>query len=307
MNLQEIARLERELVHFNMLKHEKHYAFPSGSISPNRVAIVGSCGHLFIGEGSNNWVSQLDGSSAASSASCEPWVGLFKSRSANADDLSVKMCNLIVPEKQVVLYNFYGFEQSPPSWNNRPAIRILNSLPDDLKVIYPAAAMISRQSWAELYWRGNSHWCASGCLTTVELILQDFGIEFDADVVSLTRHATRHDLQIHLMDDLADEEVLQISTIGTFSEVERPYASTGSHTGSQYVISNPAAAVNSTLVVFGDSYSYDAGLTYALSAFFTEVRFLWSKNINWDYVREHNAKFVVWESAERFLSSVPAS
>lgn len=307
MNLLQIAQLERELVHYNMLKHEKQYAFPSGSVSPNRVAIVGSCGHLFIGEGSNNWIAQLDGSTAASSESYEPWIDLFNSRSANADDLSVKICNLIVPEKQIVLYNFFGHEQPPLSWNNRPVKRILNCLPNDIEVIYPAAAMISRQSWAELYWRGNSHWCASGCLTTVELILKNFGVHFDADAVSLKRHATRHDLQVHLMDDLVDEEVLQISTIGTFSEVKRPYASTGSHSGSQYVIRNPAAEVNSTLVIFGDSYSYDAGLTYALSAFFTEVRFLWSKNVNWDYIRDHKAKFVIWESAERFLSSIPSS
>jgi hypothetical protein len=163
--------------------------------------------------------------------------------------------------------------------------------------------MIRRQSWAELYWRGNSHWCVSGCLTTLELILENFGIEFDADVVSLKRQTIRHDLQIHLIADPAEEEVLQISRPGDFYEIEKSYVNTGSH----YVIRNPAAAVNSTLVVFGDSYSYDAGLTYALSAFFTEVHFRWSKDINWEYIHEHNAKFVVWESAERFLSSIPSS
>lgn len=289
-----------------MLKHEKQYAFTSGYVSANKVTIVGSCGHLFIGEGSNKWISQLDGSTEASSADMKPWIDLFKGRSVHAEGISVKLCNLIVPEKQVVLHNFCGFEQLPLNWKRRPAIRILDSLPDTLKPIYPAETMSRRQWWAELYWRGNSHWCASGCLTAVELILEQFGIEFDADAVALKRHATVHDLQKHLMDDIAEEEVLQISTVGTLSNVERPLRSTDSYTGSQYLITNPAATVSSTLVVFGDSYSYDAGLTYALSAFFSEVHFVWSKDIIWDYVREHNAEFVVWESAERFLSSIPS-
>lgn len=307
MNLPDIASLERELTHFNMVRHQRQYSFPFGTKSRNGVTIAGSCGHLFIGDGSNKWISQLDGALDVLPKGEAPWVDLFQMRVRQAESMSVKILNLVVPEKQTILYNFYGFEMSPLSWINRPAIRITQNLSSELGVIYPVEAMRRRQGWAELYWRGNSHWCASGCITAVEIILEKFMLECDVNEIALMRRASKHDLLHHLLDEVDEEEVLCISINGTLSEEERPYENTGSHTGSQYVIRNPAAPVDSTLVIFGDSYSYDAGLAYALSAYFSQVRFLWSKDVIWDYVRENNAEYVLWQSAERFLSSIPAS
>ena len=59
------------------------------------------------------------------------------------------------------------------------------------------------------------------------------------------------------------------------------------------------------LIVFGDSYSYDVGFTYALVEMFAEVVFVWSKTIDWSLVQTHGSQVVVWESAERFLATLP--
>jgi len=50
----------------------------------------------------------------------------------------------------------------------------------------------------------------------------------------------------------------------------------------------------------------DLGLAAALSAYFTDVHFVWSKTILWPYVQEMQARYVLWESAERFLITPPA-
>jgi hypothetical protein len=60
------------------------------------------------------------------------------------------------------------------------------------------------------------------------------------------------------------------------------------------------------VVLFGDSYSYGAGLAAALSAIFAQVVCIWGKDLDWTVVDAHGADIVLWECAERFLGAAPA-
>nr|QQZ49395.1 hypothetical protein JKL49_20630 [Phenylobacterium glaciei] len=80
---------------------------------------------------------------------------------------------------------------------------------------------------------------------------------------------------------------------------------TGKHVGSRYVLENPHAPDRRRLMLFGDSYAYDAGLAYALSAVFGYVAFVWSKDVVWAEVTQHRADLVLCESAERYIAVLP--
>jgi hypothetical protein len=61
-----------------------------------------------------------------------------------------------------------------------------------------------------------------------------------------------------------------------------------------------------SLVLFGDCGACDVGRAAAPSAFFTDVHFVWSKTILWPYAAEMQARYVLRESAGRFLITPPA-
>lgn len=48
-----------------------------------------------------------------------------------------------------------------------------------------------------------------------------------------------------------------------------------------------------------------AGLSAALSSAFAQVVFIWSKSVVWTEVAAWSAEVVIWQSAERFLATLP--
>ena len=70
---------------------------------------------------------------------------------------------------------------------------------------------------------------------------------------------------------------------------------------------NRAAPDGRRIMIFGDSFSYGAGLGAFLSAVFRETAFFWSKDVLWDEVDRYRPDIVVWQTAERFLATVPLS
>jgi hypothetical protein len=93
-----------------------------------------------------------------------------------------------------------------------------------------------------------------------------------------------------------------------YKERENAHDAPGLHVGSHIVFRNDTSASDKrTIVLFGDSYSEyrTHQLTGLLAETFAETHFIWSSNIDWDYVRSAKADIVVTEMAERFMNLVP--
>lgn len=306
MNFERLAAIERELVTRNIALHPAQYQRDAGPVSASGAVLRGFAGHLFIADGGNRWEHQLVGQFGLTMEALQTWADTFAARKARAAEFGVRMVNLVVPEKQIVLPTFRWKTDMAPDRSNRPFLHIQAAAPDD-PVLYPLEALNQYQPWCELYWRGNSHWCASGCIITAKAVVRalldaDPGLE---EKVILERTAFRHDLSIHFPEDNAYEEIIRIREAGPRVFDNMMFAKTGHYGGSHYIIRNLAAPCRESLVIFGDSNSCDMGLSAALSAIFTDVHFIWSKTVNWDYVCEMKAGYVLWESAERFLITPP--
>ncbi len=307
MNFELLAAIERELVTRAMGLHPRQYRRPPDVLSQSGVVVSGFAGHLYIGDGGNQWEKQITGAMPLSPEAVRQWSVTLSSRLARAADLRVEMVHLVVPEKQIALPYFRWLADMAPDVSNRPLFQIMNAAPERLALIYPARAFSLYQPWCELYWRGNSHWCATGCSIAAVLAVQALtGADAGLELIQLEKASIRHDLSAHFPKDEPCAEAIKIRQAGGRIFDNMAFAKTGHYTGSHYILRNLDAPVRESLIVFGDSYSCDLGLAAALSAFFTDVHFVWSKTILWPYVQEMQARYVLWESAERFLITPPA-
>jgi hypothetical protein len=93
-----------------------------------------------------------------------------------------------------------------------------------------------------------------------------------------------------------------------YKEDNRVENEVGLHVGSHVIFHNPHAPNEGPIVIFGDSFSeYRPGrLTQHFAESFTEVHFLWSPNVDFDYVRRVQPRAVISELSERFATTVPS-
>lgn len=81
----------------------------------------------------------------------------------------------------------------------------------------------------------------------------------------------------------------------------------GFHLGSNVVFQNENTLNKKKVVVFGDSFSEyrPQYITGALAETFSEVHFVWTTSIDYDYVKREKPDIVITEIVERFMPKVP--
>lgn len=278
-------------------------ALKPGSQSPHGVAVAGVEGYLFIGNGANRWERQFLGELAIDESWFANWTRVLEARQAEAARRGVTLWNMVVPEKQVV----YGDKRWPEGADGgrRPVRQLLARLGAEARLVYPEAELLAARALAPAYFRHNSHWTPSGCCAAIAALLARMGVAADLGALRFACRPTQlaQDLSVHFLDPAPTEDAAFLAPPGETVFDNRQFETTGRHTGSSYGLSNAAAPDPRTLVIFGDSFAYDAGLTPALSVVFAKVVFVWSKDVVWDLAAEHGADLVLWESAERFMAS----
>ena len=309
MRLDEIRRLDVELEARGALLHADSLLKP-GVVSPGGVAVSGHDGYLFIGDGANRWERQYLGELTIAPSWTEAWRALFARRQTEAAARGVSLWNFVIPEKQVV-YPEKRWGETLPNGDKRPLKQLMAGLDGTARLVYPDAALLAAKAPAPVYFRRNSHWTMSGCCAAMEMLFLAMAVRLGAgggfaDVAfAVERHHAQHDLSVHFFATPPTEEFISLTTAGEVTDNNRRFELTGRHTGSSYVVRNSTASDGRKVIVFGDSYGLDMGVTAALSAVFAEVVFVWSKAVVWDLVARYAAQLVLWESAERYLATVP--
>lgn len=278
-----------------------------GQVSTNGAAVAGVDGYLFIGDGGNRWETQYAGPPPPESWKAT-WARVLAARQAEAEARRIQLWNLVIPEKQVV-YPEARWPEGAPDGGARPLRRLAAQAGGDARLLYGEAALLACKAEGPACLRHDSHWTASGCLAVVRQLLSAAALEVDVEraVFSVARTREPLDLAAHFLEPNPPQDRLRLAAPHPRAWENRHYERTGQHTGSQYRLANPEAPDPRRVVLFGDSYSYAEGLAGALSALFAEVTCVWSKSVLWEVVDERRADLVVWESAERFLVSLPQS
>jgi alginate O-acetyltransferase complex protein AlgJ len=281
-------------------------ALKPGVTSPGGVAVAGTEGYLFIGDGANRWERQFLGELTIPDEWFAGWLPLFEARQAEAARRGVTLRNIVVPEKQVI-YARARWPDGAARGDNRPLRQLMSRLGPQAQLVYPAAELEAARAVAPSYFRHNSHWTPSGCIAATAPLLAALDSPADSQALRFAYHRLRRpqDLTVHFLDPAPTEECGWLAPIGEMVFDNRATHPPGRNSGTSYGVRNDAAPDPRKLILFGDSFALDEGLTGALSAVFAQVTFVWSKVVDWDLVAQHGAELVVWESAERFLATVP--
>lgn len=267
-----------------------------GTFSADGSVVVGEAGFLYVNDGSNHWRKQLSGEEIV-----DPQVAHDSRQSihAAAERAAAANCRFMVviyPEKDIIYPEF-----SPNVKGSVVSRRSLHALDlDGITVVYPAEAMLRENQNCLLFHRRNSHVSFYGGLIAANCRLQSMELpmlqfcDIPSDLVNWP-----DDLSIKWVDGLATfrRRVLQRFDRKTVVQPE------SGHVGTHVQTSNPSAEYKSTVLIFGDSYSWnqDAGLISFLALKFEKVYFVWQKSIDWELLNQLQPLTLILQSAERFL------
>lgn len=298
--LGEFLRAERALANDNHQRLAPLYDRPFETLSKDQVAITGADGWQFISNGSNHWEQQYLGQLRLTPTAIAEWQQVFERRLAASRAIGARFGHLVVPEKQAI-FPEARWPQGVPAVGERPVQQLLAAVPQGL--VYPLERLRAESWRAELAFRGNSHWCASGNWFGFAALMAAIWPDrsFDFSHVPLGRAWWRHDLLLKYIDEVCHESVISITRRALPVYDNRLLATTGAHVGNHYVLQNAAAPYQEAVVVFGDSYSFDIGFSDLLSAFFGQVHFVWNTMIDFRYCLNVQARLVLVQSAERYL------
>ncbi|GAA5170311.1 hypothetical protein GCM10025770_33040 [Viridibacterium curvum] len=274
------------------------YGLPVGTVSDDGVAVVGQKGWLYVSGGSNHWHEQYTGTRNLSAAQVTQWQTLLANRQQLFSRMGMQYLHLTVPDKQCVHPQWAAH---PPA----PGLRPVKQLAGTPAFLYPLAEL---QEWAThlpLWLRGNSHWNVYGCYLTARVLLEALDVPCPAiDALKVECRSGAHDLTVKFMPAWR-EPTCRIASPAIELLNNRLWEREGKHLGNHYILKNDRALTGKTICVFGDSYTWDAGLGQLLSYVFNEVHFIWSAHVNPEYCRMAGADVVITETAERNMILVP--
>ncbi len=280
---------------------------------------VGRDGWLFLIKGSNNVSDLYRRNSSFTAEKAQQWVSLLQTRQEKIAALGARYVHLPAPEKLSVLHKYYNGRIE--NINGSPITRLFSLLASTPEhAINPLPYFSQQLDNFPLYWKTDTHWSFWGCYCAYQLLCSKLGVAFNAEMVNypyapaeivmdlgskvepkIKESARYYKLNKHSKRIYANELV-------QFKE-ENDLSNEGSlHVGSHVVFrNNSASAIDSVVVLFGDSFSEYRSilLTGMLAETFREVHFIWAARVDYDYVEKVSPDIVITELAERFMTRVP--
>ena len=283
---------------------------------------VGQDGWLYLQTGSNIVLSLLTDPGTYPEALHDAWVSLLMERSRRLVALGVQYVHIVAPDKLSVFPEFYGdgtsnFSAAPLARLTRE--RLIHGEPACL--LDPTTVLHDAKGTLPSFFKTDSHWTIFGAHLVCQQICRHLGVDpsFDFTKQTIGRSSVVFDLGEKLSPTVAETNFYMPSS-ATISrvhanarvlqreEAERTQTPAAGHHGCHIVLHNSAGHVrNEVVVLFGDSFSdyRPSSLTWLLAEEFSDVHFIWSAGLDFDYVQRVSATIVVSELAERFMSRLP--
>jgi hypothetical protein len=291
---------------------------PVGTKSRDGSAVIGNNGNLFIYGGSNTlWQRYGTAASADDSARTQDeisgWTELLAGRARNMSGRGVAFAQTIVPEKSTSLHS--GIPQLAG------ATRALTGIEENLSVepwyvsgrqSIPTGSEPS--SWLKL----DSHLSPAGAFALSRSLLEVVSPSAGIPHFELSAAETLDgDLSERFFGQVVAEAVPAprsqgLDLLGSSARLIRSSEPDrgGRFVGLQRVWTNDSAPLNLRSVVFGNSFFGSnprsaSRCNYWFLRMFREHHFVWSPDVDYDYLDATLPDVVVCQTNERFLSSIP--
>jgi|694.fasta_scaffold25740_2 alginate O-acetyltransferase complex protein AlgJ len=282
-------------------------------------------GSLFLTGGSNDVLRYYVDETYFGLETRVAWQELLLDRADKAAARGIKYFHLAPPEKLTVYQD--KFPVSLPYPNGAPSTSLVASFEGHPReatlreVFVDVIPFFEHQKTGgvQLYWKTDTHWTFEGAYSAYQVLCHRIGTEQASVVLQVpdasgelvldlggklspprTELFRSKQLPLHARRTEANELVY-------YKELNQLEGEGGLHVGSRVVFSNNEAPDHRTIVLFGDSFSEYRPilLTGIIAETFAETHFLWSSQVDWDYVDRVKPDILVTELAERFMNYVP--
>jgi hypothetical protein len=290
---------------------------PVGLRSPDQKnsVVLGLGGYGFIYQGANklaNMYNTTDRTDIARLAFA--WVDLFKARKQRLAERSARYIQLIVPDKQSVLPDFYPEPLNTPT-PHLAAIESTVSNERDLCDTYISAhRALTSADRLRTYRKLDSHTAPYGAFVLFGKIVSAMGITSPEAPAFTHEQVMLPDLGVHYFG---------IPFYDAYLEAEEPpFASARrvvkdvkperlGNMGRCIVWQNPDAPIKKKVIAFANSF-FSGGviqgqLSWWMSRYCSEFHFIWSPSVDFDYVASVMPDFVICQTVERFLGKIPTT
>jgi hypothetical protein len=290
---------------------------PVGFVSRDGAAVLGTNGQAYLVGGSNLVLEQFllppDHPSVAATAA--RWREAILSRAAGLKAMGVGFLQVILPEKLSIWPDDFPFDVATPSRLLCAVEAAMSMDPQVENVFIWKRERIAPNIGTDLvFGHLDSHLTARGAYTLFIELLARLGCDavFDLDLGQ----------RVNIVGDLAERffgipllEVYEMpgnaftaKTSEKLELVERFIPQTD-HCGTRLVWQNEAAPLDLCIVAFANSFFERGGSARSLSWWFCravrEFHFIWSPDLDFDYVRRIAPDWVICQTIERFLARAP--
>lgn len=285
---------------------------PSGLRSGDLSAKLGRNGYLFLTGGTNalSEMYHVANSSERVQKSVSGWIALFKKRKATLNSLGVHYIQMIVPEKNSMLPHLLPGATGKCSPFLEGVETAIRDSPDILGNYLSAVDCLSRGDLEASWKKVDSHLTPYGSRRLYAELAEIMGHEDDFEEAPEIEAMETGDLAARFLGRPMYEAVRYYgeaphtkSREKTFEHMVIPR-----HTGHRREWKNPQAPIKKRVMSFGNSFMdgiNQSSLSYWLSANCIEYKFTFDSKINVERVAETKPDFVICQTVERYLQTVP--
>jgi alginate O-acetyltransferase complex protein AlgJ len=281
-------------------------------------------GWLFLTGGNNQVLRQYTDPNFFTVAAAENWLALLEKRKCRLLALRADYYHLLAPDKMSVFPKMFG--RPLDSFDAHPISKLmaLAGGSSEKFIIDPTQVLSRTGDRFQTYFKTDTHWTIWGAYLAYALTCKRMGVP-DDQILSFegrmfTTNLQSFDLGSKLSTSVKEDNIFtplpphvrRVKTsriVDLTEEAERTGGKPpGMHNGISVVYQNEApAAVPRRLVIFGDSFSgyQPSSMTALFAETFAETHYIWSTNIDYDYVERAKPDIVLTEVAERFMIVLP--
>ncbi len=292
---------------------------PLGHLSLDGTAVVGQQGFLFLVGGSNSVLSQYlaDPDYPTVVEAAAGWLELISRRDALCRTLGTRLLQLVVPEKLGVLGELLPWRVPATSPLLHRIETAVMQAPQLAQVYVSGRSVLDAldlETRCGTFLRTDSHLCHDGIARILRATLEAMGVPVPVQPDAWKQVVSSGDLAerffgVPLFETIRLPADSFCDAFSAGLELVEAYTPPTGHIGTRFVWRNANAAVPMKVVAFGNSYferGGDAGgLSWWFARVFREFHFVWDPRMDADYVAAEKPDWVVCQTVERFMPSVP--
>ena len=266
---------------------------------------MGESGFLFLLNGSNNYYEAYNQCIDDANYQARSWISYASTLSNYCEKIGSKFILSIVPNKATILNEYYPL---PLKYGITPRLQHICS--ENAAYIHVPIDLMKSHFPEQWFRRNDTHFTYFGNINYVNSLLRSLDIDVALELKRNLQNIEHvGDLGVkfsNVMKEYVRFPVEDISSGETINIVD----GAGMHTGVTYANYNMDAVTDKSVIMFGNSFSERIpswGMSPYLARIFNRYFFHWGSEVDVDLVRSLQPDYVILQTCERFLSSIPTT